>query len=389
MKTGFGCLGWFVGFFVGGLIMDYYPILSVICVIGGIPLGRYIGGLIEENREREKYEAERLRQERRKREVEIARNKERREEAIALCNKYPNAAKYYFKYHWSIEKKVITQYDITDDKVNWLLFHSEDAYKSEEERFNVAYREKLEKERAAEYRRIKELEEARRKEAERKRIEEELARQREEEAKRQLESSLRACVSSWDDMLYGLKTSYLLYYYPTTCEFEATNEEWDNRWLVWNFKNTPGKTSTSDHKNALNKIIPMLKQKLMSTFGEDRLKHLTLVCIPASSQDKTQARYEEFSNRLCSELGMINAYPYIRVVSEKESKYAGGPTLDISKFSFDEGFFKDKYVLLFDDVITKGESMLKFNIKMKSLGAKVVGGMSLGKTKHERPLPPP
>ena len=321
-------------------------------------------------------EEERAKEEERKRkEEELARQKEeRRNRAASICEKYPLSAKYFLRKSFRIRN--ISK--ITDKEVDILLSKPESEYIKQEE---------LEKEKIEARRR--EQEEARRKEEERKRIEEELARQREEEAKRQLESPLRACVSSWDDMLYGLKTSYLLYYYPTTCEFEATNEEWDNRWLVWNFKNTPGKTSTSDHKNALNKIIPMLKQKLMSTFGEDRLKHLTLVCIPASSQDKTQARYEEFSNRLCSELGMTNAYPHIRVVSGKESKYAGGPSLDISKFSFDEGFFRDKYVLLFDDVITKGESMLKFNIKMRSLGAKVVGGMSLGKTKHERPLPPP
>jgi len=333
-----------------------------------VPEAKYIK---TEESERAKIEARKKEEERKRKEEELARQKEeRRNRAASICEKYPLSAKYFLRKSFRIRN--ISK--ITDKEVDILLSKPESEYIKQEELEKV----KIEARR-------REQEEARRKEEERKRIEEELARQREEEAKRQLESSLRACVSSWDDMLYGLKTSYLLYYYPTTCEFEATNEEWDNRWLVWNFKNTPGKTSTSDHKNALNKIIPMLKQKLMSTFGEDRLKHLTLVCIPASSQDKTQARYEEFSNRLCSELGMTNAYPHIRVVSEKESKYAGGPSLDISKFSFDEGFFRDKYVLLFDDVITKGESMLKFNIKMRSLGAKVVGGMSIGITKHERP----
>jgi predicted amidophosphoribosyltransferase len=210
------------------------------------------------------------------------------------------------------------------------------------------------------------------------------AKQKEDKAKKNLVEA----VSSWECLLGGLHYSYLFYYYPTTCEFEATEEEWSNRWIVWDFKNTPGKTSVSDHQEALDKAIPMLKNKLLTTFEEESLKHLTLVCIPASSQVKTQARYEEFSNRICSELGMINAYPHISVISEKEERRLGGTSIDTNKLSFDENFFKGKYVLLFDDIITRGDSMRTFKNKMEELGAIVVGGLSLGKTKHERPVQP-
>lgn len=213
---------------------------------------------------------------------------------------------------------------------------------------------------------------------------EEEAQQKEKE-KNAKEGLIRA-VSSWDTLVNGLHFSFLFYYYPTTCDFEATDEEWSNRWIVWNFKNTPGKTSETDHQEALDKAIPMLKNKLLATFENESLKYLTFVCIPASSQAKTQARYEEFSNRICRELGMINAYPYITVVSAKEEKHLGGTGLDTSKLHFDEDFFKDKYVLLFDDIITKGNSMRIFKLKMEALGAIVVGGLALGKTKHERPI---
>lgn len=216
-------------------------------------------------------------------------------------------------------------------------------------------------------------------------------KKRKEEAKRALEevfaqSSLVNAVSSWDTLACGLHYSYLFYYYPVTCELEPTQEEWSNRWTIWDFKNTPGKISDSAHSEALDKVIPMLKEKLLTTFKKEWLKYLTLVCIPASSQLKTQARYEEFSKRICSELGMINAYPYITNVTEKVEKRFGGSALDINNLSFDESFFKGKYVLLFDDIITKGESMKNLRKKMEDLGATVVGGISLGKTKHERPI---
>lgn len=206
-------------------------------------------------------------------------------------------------------------------------------------------------------------------------------KQKEADAQKKLIES----VSNWDTLVGGLKYSYLFYYYPTTCDFEATEEEWSNRWIVWDFKNTPGKTSAADHQEALGKAIPMVKNKLTSTFGADNLKYLTLVCIPASSQVKTQARYEEFSNRICGETGLINAYPHISVVTEREERHLGGSSMNTGQLSFDDDFFKGKYVLLFDDVITRGDSMRTFKRKMESLGAIVVGGLSLGKTKHERP----
>ena len=207
-------------------------------------------------------------------------------------------------------------------------------------------------------------------------------REKEERAKKNLVES----VSSWDVLVGGLHYSYLFYYYPTTCDFEATEEEWSNRWIVWDFKNTPGKTSATDHQEALDKAIPMLKDKLLTTFEEDSLKYLTLVCIPASSQAKTQARYEEFSNRICNETGLINAYPHITVVTEREERHLGGSGMNSNQLAFDEDFFNGKYVLLFDDVITRGDSMRTFKHKMETLGAIVVGGLALGKTKHERPL---
>ena len=81
---------------------------------------------------------------------------------------------------------------------------------------------------------------------------------------------------------------------------------------------------------------------------------------------------------------MTNAYSHISVVSEREERHLGGTGMNTGQLSFDEEFFKGKYVLLFDDIITRGDSMRTFKRKMEALGATVIGGLSLGKTKHER-----
>ena len=136
-------------------------------------------------------------------------------------------------------------------------------------------------------------------------------------------------------------------------------------------------------------MVAEIKQKLLKSFGEKNLNYLTLVCLPASTHSKNWARYYDFSKRLCSETFMKNAFPFIHIMkdgmSKKHPKNHTGQSIQ-PEIKYEEDFFKGRYVLLFDDVITKGETMLRYKKAMEDLGAIVIGGMCLGKTKHERPV---
>ena len=205
--------------------------------------------------------------------------------------------------------------------------------------------------------------------------------QEEKEQKQRELENIKQHISTWESIGNFINISYLFPYYPTTCDFEANDLEWANRWLVWNFKNTPGKTSSYEHNKALENLLPRISQLLSSTFGKDIYK-LVLVCIPAASKANNDARYKELSNKLTELTGMINSFEHIQIVEDATPKHLGGtgnPTLH-----FDEDFFKDKYVILFDDVITSGRSMIAFKIRLERMGAKVIAGMSIGKTKHEK-----
>ena len=48
-----------------------------------------------------------------------------------------------------------------------------------------------------------------------------------------------------------------------------------------------------------------------------------------------------------------------------------------SDLQFDSDFFEGKKVILFDDIVTSGDSMRAFIYKLRSLGAKPVLCMSL------------
>lgn len=207
--------------------------------------------------------------------------------------------------------------------------------------------------------------------------------QKETNRLKQLRDSLPTKVKNWDKLQNGLPYSYLIRYYPTTCEFEATDDEWDDRYIVWNFKNDPTKVSSDDHEASMMWVVQNVKDKLLETFGKESLKYLTLVCIPASSKTNTERRYKDFSSRLCGETGMTNSYPYVNITQDGTPKHLGGTRKPV--VSYDEDFFKNKNVIIFDDVITSGGSMLRMKEKLVRMGATVIAGISIGKTFHHRP----
>lgn len=237
--------------------------------------------------------------------------------------------------------------------------------------------------------------EERAKEEERKRREaEELAeKKRKAEERTRLHGSAKSVLinnaKDWEHLYRDFYYTWLLYYYPTTCDFEASASEWDDRYTVWDFKNDPEKgIDPEDHEAALDEVIPQLIQRLNDTFGKEYLQFITLVCLPASTNAKNAARYEEFSKRLCLETGMENAYGHIHIekdgISKKHPDNHTGRSIQ-PVIEYDDEFFNGKYVLLFDDVVTKGDTMLRYKNEMERLGAIVIGGMCIGKTKHERP----
>ena len=198
-------------------------------------------------------------------------------------------------------------------------------------------------------------------------------------------------VKVWKKIGINFYCSWLFYYYPVSLpDFKPTLEEEKNRWTVWDFKNAPERNITSDeHEKALNRVIPLIKNMLIDTFGKEYLLLITLVCIPASTKENNAARYEEFSKRLCEETGMENAYNHIRIIKDGLARNHPDNTTGKSirpSVEYDKDFFKDKFVLLFDDIITNGDTILNYRKKIDDLGAIVIGGMSLGKTKHERPI---
>lgn len=221
----------------------------------------------------------------------------------------------------------------------------------------------------------------------------EAERKRQEAARKQQEiQELKSCVLSWQQPRRSSIEYFSLYnYYPMNCDWDASESEWDVRNLIWDFKANPNRPQSeyeirTKHEQALNQVLPNLIKVINHYFGSKKSK-LTLVCIPSSKRIVTERRYKDLAQKLCCATGMSNGYDYVAVTSEGEAKHLGGTSS--AEYGIDSNYFKDRYVLLFDDVITSGSSMERFKRLLESVGATVIGGLSIGKTKHERQLSNP
>lgn len=187
----------------------------------------------------------------------------------------------------------------------------------------------------------------------------------------------------WDTIFMGFQAISMLDYYPTTSPVNPTSDIWNDRRMVWNFKNNPERIYAEENAKAVEWTVLQATEIIETTFGKENTQYITFVCIPASSQAMTERRYKVFSEKLCKATGMINSYGHIKITHSKTEAHTGGTSFSQDMLEYDKNFFKEKYVLLFDDIITSGSSMKSFKSKLQELGSTIIGGMSIGRTKSE------
>ena len=103
-----------------------------------------------------------------------------------------------------------------------------------------------------------------------------------------------------------------------------------------------------------------------------------LFCIPASTRTKNEARYRDFYTKMNQLCGIQSAYSHIHITSDSTAKHEGGSGNVF--VSLDKNFFKNKFVLMMDDVVTTGHSLNRYKNLLEQIGARVIGAILIGKT---------
>ena len=191
-------------------------------------------------------------------------------------------------------------------------------------------------------------------------------------------------IASWPCLSNGLHYNWLVDYaaFSAFGTFELSAEEWEKRDLIVNFKGNSELTTEIDHQQAVDKAIDLVSSFLKAVFSgkegaknsHSTLSQLTLVCLPASTRKHTERRFRKFSEQVCAATGMQNAYNAFSFTTTKDEDGDEVDTLHI-----DETFFQGKQVILFDDIIASGGSIVRFAEKLEKSGAKVIVALALGK----------
>jgi len=174
------------------------------------------------------------------------------------------------------------------------------------------------------------------------------------------------------------KMYHFVKYFPVRIK-NVGEDAIENRKLVWGFKD-------ADREITL-KVAQMTASYLLNEFG-DRLKNIVFVCIPASTCEQNENRYRFFCEQVCSLAGVMNGFSHIRILADRPSVHENRKKNTHADFSerlmkFDEDFFKEKDVLIYDDVVTTGMSYAELAERLEFLGANVLGGLFLSRTYYK------
>lgn len=182
-------------------------------------------------------------------------------------------------------------------------------------------------------------------------------------------------IASWPSLSNGIHYNWLVDYpaYSAFGTYELSNEDWEKRDFIQNFKGNSELTTETDHQQAMSKAISLVSDYINEHFGEEA-KQLSLLCVPASLKSATKRRFEHFSERVCQLTGMENLYPAISFTSKVDED---GAPVDTSHL--DAHLLQGKHILIFDDIIASGGSLARFADKLTELHGEVVAALALGK----------
>lgn len=114
------------------------------------------------------------------------------------------------------------------------------------------------------------------------------------------------------------------------------------------------------------------------------LTDTVIVCIPASTRYAHARRWKRFSSELCRLTGAVNGFDRVQVSGSRKRAHVTGEyelCTNIKHYvHIDADFFRNRKVLVIDDIFTTGQSSSAFIGAMQAAGADVLGALFLART---------
>lgn len=183
-------------------------------------------------------------------------------------------------------------------------------------------------------------------------------------------SNLQKCLYGWEEL--DMRPYYFFYYYYPKRFNDVSKESEDVRRLIYGFKDC----FTGDQ----NEVAMMLTKKLQDTFDLYDLSQTTFVCAPASNKTDHHFRFERFAlEYVCPYTTMKNGVNGVEVTQSGDASHLSEGHKNYDYIVKPE-VLNEKVVLLFDDIVTSGNTMQSCKRMIENAGATVVFQMSIGRT---------
>jgi hypothetical protein len=163
---------------------------------------------------------------------------------------------------------------------------------------------------------------------------------------------------------YFAFTSYLPVRYSPNQKEKLLNR------IVYSFK--------SGDENVSKKISQMVKGFINNQF--DLTSELIFMIIPASTKHKNSVRFEKFIRNVCDDAKILNGFEGLNIIEDRPELKGKAGVNKVCNLQFNPDIFKGKHVILFDDVITSGQSFLQVSDILIQKGADQVTGLFIAKT---------
>ena len=165
-------------------------------------------------------------------------------------------------------------------------------------------------------------------------------------------------------------------YYPKRYynDSDLSEAEVEFRRIVWEFK------------DGLNYdfIAEALSEGIDEITEIANIDEWTLCCIPASTALKTQIKFKNFCDEFCRITNINNGFGYISNREDLKAQNLEWNSINlVAELNFSKKL-NGRKVLLFDDIIARGETFLQIAEHLKRIGVTEVVGMMIGKTTYKR-----
>lgn len=152
--------------------------------------------------------------------------------------------------------------------------------------------------------------------------------------------------------------------------YNGTAQQISDRKSIWNFKD--GYCSESIFNDLAHKV---------SDIAGFSTNNYVVCFVPASTSEKTVRRYSKIASRIQSKTGVKASINAVYKPVDGEAGHISGKAADpASEFSFRSDFIRGKNVILIDDVVTRGRTMVGTAQRLLDNGASSVTGLAVAKT---------